>query len=66
LWRESFNISRLRLQLRRSELEQLLRTYHAQQAGELSEHLMAELRNWRPKAGSQQDDITVVVVIDVL
>ena len=48
-----------------SKLEQMLRTYRAQPAAELSEHLLTELRNWQPKASSQQDDITLVV-IDVL
>ena len=48
-----------------SKLEQMLRTYRAQPAAGLSEHLLTELRNWQPKAGSQQDDITLVV-IDVL
>jgi sigma-B regulation protein RsbU (phosphoserine phosphatase) len=46
-------------------LEQVLRGNQSYTAGELSEHLLAEVRNWQPVSMSQQDDITLIV-IDVL
>jgi sigma-B regulation protein RsbU (phosphoserine phosphatase) len=46
-------------------LEQVVRGNQSCTASELSEQLLAELRNWQPASTTQQDDITLLV-IDVL
>ena len=46
-------------------LEQVVRGNQSCTASELSERLLAELRNWQPASTTQQDDITLLV-IDVL
>lgn len=48
-----------------TRLEEVLRTAHAHTAVEVSDRLLAEVRNWQPQSATQQDDITLVV-IDVL
>src|SRR5664279_1230880 len=47
------------------KLEQVVRGNQLCTASELSEHLLAEVRNWQPASMTQQDDITLLV-IDVL
>ena len=46
-------------------LEQVVRDNQSCTASQLSEHLLAEVRNWQPSSMTQQDDITLIV-IDVL
>ena len=44
------------------QLERVVRNNRSQPASELSRQLLSELRQWRPAAVSQQDDITLIVV----
>jgi phosphoserine phosphatase RsbU/P len=44
------------------QLEQVVRKNRSEPASELSRQLLSELRQWRPAAVSQQDDITLIVV----
>jgi len=46
-------------------LEEVLRLSRAHTAVEVSDRLLAEVRNWQPQSVTQQDDITLLV-IDVL
>jgi sigma-B regulation protein RsbU (phosphoserine phosphatase) len=48
-----------------SRLEEVLRTTRAHTAVEVSDRLLAEVRNWQPQSATQQDDITLVI-IDVI
>ena len=43
-------------------LEEVARECHASEAGDMSARLLEALHAWQPKPGSQQDDITLVVV----
>jgi phosphoserine phosphatase RsbU/P len=43
-------------------LEHVVRGHPSATPSELSEHLLAELRNWQPASASQQDDITLIVI----
>jgi sigma-B regulation protein RsbU (phosphoserine phosphatase) len=45
-----------------SRLEQVMREHRSCAPSELVDQLLSELRNWQPAAGSQQDDITLIVV----
>jgi sigma-B regulation protein RsbU (phosphoserine phosphatase) len=47
------------------KLEQVIRTHVSVAPMELTHRLVAELRAWQPSSGTQQDDLTLVVV-DVL
>jgi phosphoserine phosphatase RsbU/P len=47
------------------QLERVIRNNRLQPASELSRQVLSELQRWRPAAGNQQDDITLIVV-DVL
>jgi phosphoserine phosphatase RsbU/P len=43
-------------------LEQVIRTNRARPPAELSSQLLGEIRQWQPSAGTQQDDITLIVI----
>jgi sigma-B regulation protein RsbU (phosphoserine phosphatase) len=45
-----------------AELEKVVRAHHARPASDLLALLLTEGRNWLPRAASQQDDITLVVI----
>ena len=46
----------------KGRLEQVIRENQSRQPSELSDSLLAEIRNWRPASVSQQDDITLLVI----
>jgi phosphoserine phosphatase RsbU/P len=43
-------------------LEQVIRENQSRPPSELSDKLLAEIRNWQPASVSQQDDITLLVI----
>jgi sigma-B regulation protein RsbU (phosphoserine phosphatase) len=45
-----------------ARLEEVLRSTRAHTAVEVSDRLVAEVRNWQPPSAAQQDDITLVVI----
>jgi phosphoserine phosphatase RsbU/P len=44
------------------KLEQVVRNNHSRPPSELSDQLLAEIREWQPVSMEQQDDITLVVI----
>lgn len=45
-----------------ARLEQVIRENQSRPPSELSDKLLAEIRNWQPTSVSQQDDITLLVI----
>jgi len=46
----------------KGRLEQVIRENQSRPPSELSDNLLAEIRNWQPASVSQQDDITLLVI----
>jgi len=44
------------------KFEEVIRANHSRSSADLSDRLLAELRNWRATSTQQQDDITLIIV----
>jgi hypothetical protein len=44
------------------KLEEVVRNHQSRPPSELSDHLLSEIRLWRPASLAQQDDITLMVI----
>jgi sigma-B regulation protein RsbU (phosphoserine phosphatase) len=45
-----------------SKLEEVVRDNQSRSPGQLSEELLSQIEDWRPRSAPQQDDITLVVI----